>query len=80
MHTPILSPADLGHLVRLVRSRRGLSQVLLAEQLGVTQRWLSELETGRGKHLDERYFRVLEMLGIRLSAEIDDPAPAPAAG
>ncbi|MEB4615392.1 helix-turn-helix domain-containing protein, partial [Leucobacter sp. M11] len=77
MPTPISSPHDLGALVRVVRKRRGLSQVELSAQLGVTQRWLSELETGRGKHFDDRFFRVLGMLGIQLSAKAELPAATP---
>lgn len=75
MSTPLGSPTDLGALVRVVRKQRGLSQMELSAELGVTQRWLSELETGRGKHFDERFFRVLAQLDIQLSAE----APAPPA-
>lgn len=79
MPTPLGSPTDLGALVRVVRKQLGLSQMDLSAQLGVTQRWLSELETGRGKHFDERFFRVLNQLGIQLSAEAPAPPPAPAA-
>jgi transcriptional regulator with XRE-family HTH domain len=41
-----------------------LSQDELAARLGVTQRWLSELETGKPKILDDRLFEVIARLGI----------------
>lgn len=72
MRALIGSPADVGRLVRHVRLRHGLTQRELAAKLGVTHRWLSELESGKGKQANERYFAVLGMLGIGLSAEIDD--------
>lgn len=70
MQAIITSPADMGRLVRHVRTSHGLTQRQLAEQLGVTHRWLSELESGKGKLLNERYFEVLRALGIGLAAEV----------
>lgn len=72
MQALIDSPADLGRLVRHTREAHGLSQRELAERIGVTQRWLSELESGKGKQINERYFSVLAVLGIRLTASVDD--------
>lgn len=68
MKAEIGSPADMGKLVKHVRVSRKLSQQELAAHLGVSQRWLSELELGKGKQLNEKYFEILSMLGIRLSA------------
>lgn len=72
MHALVTSPADVGRLARHVRKQHGLTQRELAEKLGVTHRWYSELESGKGKQANERYFDVLGALGIRLMAEIDD--------
>lgn len=72
MQAILMSPADVGQLVRHVRARHGLTQRELAARLGVSQRWYSELESGKGKQANERYFEVLSALGIRLMAEIDD--------
>ncbi|MFD2839375.1 helix-turn-helix domain-containing protein [Populibacterium corticicola] len=44
----------------------------MAERLGVTQRWLSELEAGKGKQANERYFKVLHLLGVRVMGIVDD--------
>ncbi len=38
----------------------------------MSQRWLSELESGKGKQINERYFAVLTALGIHLTATVMD--------
>lgn len=72
VHALIRSPEDLGLVIADVRKRYGLSQRQLAERLGVSQRYLSELELGKPKIADERYFRILALLGITIRAEISD--------
>lgn len=72
MHAIISTPADLGRLVRRIRQDRGLSQRALAELLGTSQRYIHELETGKPKTADGRYFEILALLGIRLTAEAPD--------
>lgn len=67
MYGIIRKTSDLGLMVLTVRQRHGLSQVELAERLGVTQRYLSELETGKPKVLNARLLEVLLALGIELS-------------
>lgn len=74
MQAIITSPADVGNLVRAVRTRHGLTQRELAARLGVTHRWLSELESGKGKQANQRYFDVLGMLGISLTASTPEGA------
>jgi len=61
MQAVIASFEDLGRLVRHAREAHGLSQ-----------HWLSELESGKGKQINARYFAVLDALGIRLSAALSD--------
>lgn len=72
MQALVSSTQDMGRLVRHVRTRHGLTQRELAARLGVTHRWLSELESGRGKQMNDRYFAVLAQLGIRLTGTVDD--------
>jgi len=72
MQAIVNSPADMGRLVRHVRVQHGMTQRQLAARLGVTHRWLSELESGKGKQANERYFAVRGALGIRLRAEVDE--------
>ena len=71
-HGRLRSPADVGRAVRHARRELGMSQVELAERLGVSQRWLSELETGKPKILDTRLFDVLAQLGLNLTWSLDD--------
>jgi transcriptional regulator with XRE-family HTH domain len=67
------SLADLGKTVRMVRERHGWSQDDLSAAVGVTQRYLSELETAkRPKVLDDSLIRALSRLGITLIAEVSD--------
>ncbi len=75
MEAVIQSPADLGRLVRHTRRAHDLTQRELATRLGVSQRWLFELEAGKGKQLNERYFEVLAALGIRLTATTKSETP-----
>ena len=70
-HGRLRSPADVGRAVRHARRELGMSQVELAERLGVSQRWLSELETGKPKILDARLFDVLAQLGLDLEWTLD---------
>lgn len=74
MRAHIESPSDLGRLIRRIRQGHGWSQRRLAAALGVSQRYVHELETGRPKRIDEHYFQTLAALGIRLVAEAPDPA------
>lgn len=71
MQATLSNPADIGRLVRHVRVAHHLSQRELAEKLGVSHRWLFELESGKGKQLNERYFEVLTALGITLTAHVE---------
>lgn len=66
------TPESLGEVARAVRLKHGLSQDTLAARLGVSQRYISELERGLPKILDERYFAVLHGLGITLTYETRD--------
>jgi transcriptional regulator with XRE-family HTH domain len=61
------SVSDLGLVVYGIRQRARLSQRELADRLGVSQRYLSELETGKPKVLNAQFFTVMEKLGIELS-------------
>ncbi|SNT00230.1 Helix-turn-helix domain-containing protein [Micrococcales bacterium KH10] len=67
MHGVIGRTADLGLAVRSVRLATGMTQDELSAKLGVSQRWLWELETGKPKVLNDRFFVVLASLGIELT-------------
>ncbi len=72
MRANITSPSDLGRLVRHIRQTHELTQRDLAARLGVSQRYLYELEAGKPKLADERYFSLIRSLGIDLSATTRD--------
>ena len=73
MRAQIENSGDLGRFVRRIRTDAGLSQRQLADALGTSQRYVSELEAGKPKRIDANYFDVLSKLGIVLSAE-NEPA------
>lgn len=66
----IETPEDLGNLVRRVRTKHGLTQYQLAERLKTSQRYIYELEAGKPKRADARYFNLLGQLGIQLTADV----------
>ncbi len=63
--------ADLGGAVRRARTSSGMSQDDFAGALGVSQRYLSELERGRPKVLDDRLVDTLAKAGVKLLYETD---------
>jgi HTH-type transcriptional regulator / antitoxin HipB len=68
----LTSPADLGLIVQQARLGRGLSQTALAERLGISQRSISEIESGRTTIYLRRVFELLRETGVELTAEWDD--------
>lgn len=70
MTMEVRSARDIGRLIRESRDASGLSQVELARRLGISQRYLSELERGTPKILDDRYLRILSGIGITILAEV----------
>jgi transcriptional regulator with XRE-family HTH domain len=53
-------------MVHGVRTRHQLTQAELAVRLGLSQRYLSELETGKPKVLSAKLLSVLDLLGVEL--------------
>lgn len=67
------SPQELGDAIRQGREIQGWSQRELAARLGVTQKWLWELEQGKPGLLMERLFAALRAVDVALLAEFEDP-------
>jgi HTH-type transcriptional regulator/antitoxin HipB len=65
----VRTPEDLGRFLARVRQDRGLTQEELAEELGVSRRYISEIENGKPGLYTERLFQMLRLLGVRLRAE-----------
>lgn len=75
MRALIEKPGDIGRFVHRIRTEAGLTQRQLADALGSSQRYVSELEAGKPKRIDAHYFDVLRKLGITLTLETvaEDP-------
>jgi transcriptional regulator with XRE-family HTH domain len=63
---PARDPVLLGHALKTLRKRRGLSQAELAQSLGLHRSYLSQLESGG---LNEQVMRVFDVL-MALNAEL----------
>ena len=68
------APEQLGDAIRQGREIQGWSQRELAARLGVTQKWLWELEQGKPGLLMERLFAALREVDVKLFVELDDPS------
>ncbi|WP_226344001.1 helix-turn-helix domain-containing protein [Agilicoccus flavus] len=69
----VRSGQELGDAIRQGREIHGWSQRELAARLGVTQKWLWELEQGKPGLLMERLFAALRLVDVSLLAEFEDP-------
>lgn len=76
-HTLVQTSADIGHLVRRERLRQGLTQMSLAERLGATQRWISEIENGKASAEIGRVLRCIQALGLEIGIGSPDTAVRP---
>jgi HTH-type transcriptional regulator / antitoxin HipB len=66
------SPRDIGSCVRNQRRRRGWTQQELADRVGVSRTFVSQLELGKPTTELALALRTLETLGIRLIATDPD--------
>jgi HTH-type transcriptional regulator/antitoxin HipB len=65
----VYTAADLGRFLARAREEQGLTQQALADQLGVSRRYLSEIENGKPGLFTERLFQAMRLLDVRLTAE-----------
>ncbi|MCL2781417.1 MAG: helix-turn-helix domain-containing protein [Actinomycetia bacterium] len=65
----VLSAADLGRFLAELRAERGLTQAELADELGISRRYLYEIEAGKPILYTDRLFATLRVLGARLTIE-----------
>jgi y4mF family transcriptional regulator len=68
----IKSSMDFGRAIKMARAKRGWSQSDLAEYLGSSQRWISEVENGKTRAELGKVLRCMRMLDITMEAEIGD--------
>jgi len=68
-HRSVLrAPGDLGLTLQQARLARGLSQMDLATELGVSQRSISEIESGKTTIYLRKLFDLMDATGVELSA------------
>lgn len=66
------SPGDIGLIIQQARLASGLSQTALAESLGMSQRAVSEIESGKPTIYMRKVFDLLRATGVELSAHWQD--------
>jgi len=66
---------DIGGLIREARRLRGMTQHDLAARVGVTQRWISQVENGKPRAEMALVLRTLATLGIIIDVQ-DPKAPS----
>ena len=66
--------ADIGRLIRQARKAAGWSQADLAARTGLRQTWISQIENDKPTAEIGLVFKVLDALGIALTAELPVPA------
>jgi len=69
--TKIKDSYTLGQVLQQSRMAQGLSQRGLAAKLGVSQKWVWEMEQGKPGLLMDRLFGILDITGVTLSAEFE---------
>lgn len=68
------SPAELGRRLARLRAQRGLTQNQVAQQLGISRRYICEMEAGKPSLYSDRLFRLLDLLDAGLV--VDDEGVA----
>lgn len=62
------TPKEFGFLIKDSRTRRGLTQASLANQVGVSRKWIVDLESGKATAELGLVLRTLRALGLELDA------------
>ncbi len=66
------SPQELGRFLRQARVARGMSQSQIAAELGTSQAYISELESGKDSLALTRVFDLMRITGVRMRVELPD--------
>ena len=75
LKTKIKDPFTLGQVIQQSRMQQNLSQRELAAMLGISQKWVWEMEQGKPGILMDRLFMMLQKTGVTLYAEFDVTEP-----
>ena len=68
------NPATLGVLLQQARLACGMTQQEVAAALGITQAYVSELESGKSSLALTRIFDMMRLTGMTLQATIPHPS------
>lgn len=71
----VASPQALGRMLQQARLGCGLSQQQVAHELGISQAYVSELESGKSSLALTRIFEIMRLTGLTLSAELPEGRP-----
>jgi HTH-type transcriptional regulator / antitoxin HipB len=71
------TPADLGSAIRERRRQLNLDQGDLAEEVGVSRKWVVDVEKGKPRAEIGLILRTLDVLGLRLSLEASPTVSGP---
>ena len=63
----IRTAADIGAIIRDRRRKLGLDQITLAKRVGVSRRWIVDIEKGKPGAGIELILRTLTVLGVSLT-------------
>ncbi|MFT4978124.1 MAG: HTH-type transcriptional regulator/antitoxin HipB [Myxococcota bacterium] len=70
--------SDFGNIIRAERMKRGFSQQQLADALGVSRQWISEIENGKPRAELQLVLSTFNFLQIQLHTQPPGPAaPSP---
>lgn len=75
MRYTIRTPEELGAVISDRRRDAGKSQRELASEVGLSQRYLSQIETGRSSAVTRHAFRLLRRMGATITISFDEPDP-----
>lgn len=65
----VRSPEDLGAYLARLRTEQGLTQQGLADRLGITRRYVYEIESGQPNLYSQRLFELINLLGATVTVE-----------
>jgi len=68
----VSDPTELGQLLREARNQLGLTQQQVASELGISQAYVSELETGKDSLALTRAFDLMRLVGVTLRVELPE--------
>lgn len=77
MPLSLKTASDFGSLIRSRRKARGLGQAELAEMVGVSRRWLNQVEAGKPGASLSLILNTLNALDVQIEVRADEESPSP---